>query len=150
MQKSKICQDIISGMVSQYQSDLQAVYSIQNDLGAANAGLRSMEVAKIIYPSIMLLVDSEARALGFEGSNASFKIEKPRNPITFPLLCGEPQSSLISLLPFVVDVCDRYLAEEKILANVFEQAIRTVIPTFTLAQAAQLVPTEDFRLPSFN
>lgn len=137
-----ICQALIEGLVREYTDAHQTEYCIKKD--GSPTSLNPREVSLITYPSIMLLVDKEARQLGFEGSQVRFKIE-PHGSRPFPLKAdSEPKLPMSVLLPFVLEVCDRELAKEPVLSKVFENAIRTVIPDFTLNQTQELVASEDF------
>lgn len=63
MLKSKICLSFIEKTVEKYQEDGQMNYRLYHDSSSASSAFKSHEIAAIIYPSIMLLADAEAKNL---------------------------------------------------------------------------------------
>lgn len=145
MLKSKLCLKFIEKSVEHFQAENQVEYRLYSD---SRADFKAKEIAIIMYPSIMLLADNEAQKLGFEGSHIQYKMEQPRNKALFPLKAvTEPKTEMSFLLPFLEDVCKYKLAQQPVMSNIFEQAVKTVVPNFQISQIMKLQPSENFFIP---
>ena len=131
--------------VEKYQGDGQMNYRLYHDSSSASSAFKAREIAAIIYPSIMLLADAEAKKFGFsEGSNIRYMIEQPRNKTLFPLkAANEPDVEMSYLLPFLADICERKLAKQPVLSKIFEESVQTVFPEFRLDQVLKMQSNEN-------
>ena len=145
MLKSRICLDFIEKTVEKYQGDGQMNYRLYHDSSSASSAFKAREIAAIIYPSMMLLADAEAKKFGFSGgSNIRYMIEQPRNKTLFPLkAANEPDVEMSYLLPFLADICERKLAKQPVLSKIFEESVQTVFPEFRLDQVLKLQSNEN-------